>query len=47
VYLTLFTDTGEVGKTAYTDTALSLVVDFRSSESFGNSMGRHDQARIG
>jgi len=46
-YLTLFTDTAEVGKTAYTETALSLVPDFRSSDCVGNSIGRHDQARIG
>ena len=32
MYFTLFTETAECGKTAYTETALSLVVDLRSSE---------------
>src|SRR5262249_23730058 len=47
MYFTDFTDHDVCGNTAYTDSALSLVADLRSSAPFGNSSGRQDHASTG
>src|SRR5262245_55618693 len=47
MYLSAFTDTEVWGHTAYTESALSLVLLWRSSEPFGCSWRRQDHASTG
>ena len=47
MYLSDFSDTEEWGHTAYTESALSLVLLLRSSDPLGCSCSRHAQARTG